>query len=146
MVVCFVQNFFFGQHNGQNIYFVARSAIFFLQNLTLGYMTKTLNQIIFYFLHQNQNIFFSNIGNQNIFFQKKTITPPFKLIGPSLTKFVISIQRITVITNKLFWSPKVCYNPSNIQFNLTMTTHIIRFFFFYFYKITCCAFYNNLIA
>ena len=28
-------------------------------------MTKTLNQIIFFFLHQNQNIFFSNIGNQN---------------------------------------------------------------------------------
>ena len=34
-------------------------------------MTKTLNQIIFFFLHQNQNIFFSNIGNQNIFFRKK---------------------------------------------------------------------------
>jgi hypothetical protein len=33
-------------------------------------MTKTLNQIIFSFLHQNQNIFFSNIGNQNIFFRK----------------------------------------------------------------------------
>ena len=30
-------------------------------------MTKTLNQIFFFFLHQNQNIFFSNIGNQNIF-------------------------------------------------------------------------------
>jgi hypothetical protein len=29
-------------------------------------MTKTLDQIIFFFLHQNQNIFFSNIGNQNI--------------------------------------------------------------------------------
>jgi hypothetical protein len=38
------------------------------QNLTLGYMTKTLNQI-FFFLHQNQNIFFSNIGNQNIFLE-----------------------------------------------------------------------------
>ena len=38
-------------------------------------MTKTLNQIIFFFLHQNQNIFFSNIGNQNIFLEK-TITPP----------------------------------------------------------------------
>jgi hypothetical protein len=39
---------------------------FFLQNLTLGYMTKTLNQIMFFFLHENQNIFF----------RKKTITPP----------------------------------------------------------------------
>ena len=43
----------------------------FFQNLTLGYMTKALNQIIFFFLHQNQNIFFSNIGNQNIFLEKK---------------------------------------------------------------------------
>jgi len=48
---------------------------FFFQNSTLGYMTKTLNQIIFFSLHQNQNIFFSNIGNQNIFLEK-TITPP----------------------------------------------------------------------
>jgi TRAP-type C4-dicarboxylate transport system permease large subunit len=46
------------------IFFVAQSAFFFLQNLTLGYMTKTLKQILFS-LHQNQNIFFSNIGNQN---------------------------------------------------------------------------------
>jgi hypothetical protein len=30
-------------------------------------MTKTLNHIIYFFLHQNKNIFFSNIGNQNIF-------------------------------------------------------------------------------
>ena len=47
----------------------AKREIFF-QNLTLGYMTKTLNHIIFFFLHQNQNIFFSNIGNQNIFLEK----------------------------------------------------------------------------
>ena len=39
-------------------------------------MTKTLNQIIIFFLHQNQNIFFSNIGNQNIFLEKKKHTPP----------------------------------------------------------------------
>ena len=47
-------------------------AFFSLQILTLGYMTKTLNQFILIFLHQNQNIFFSNIGNQNIFIEKKT--------------------------------------------------------------------------
>ena len=50
--------------------------LFFSQNLTLGYMTKTLNQIIFFFLHQNQNIFFSNIGNQNIFLEKTHNPPP----------------------------------------------------------------------
>jgi hypothetical protein len=41
-------------------------------------MTKTLNQIIFFFLHQNQNIFFSNIGNQNIFLEKNH-NPPFQV-------------------------------------------------------------------
>ena len=71
MVFCFVQKMFFGQHKSQNIYFFCRAKreIFF-QYLILGYMTKTLNQIIFFFLHQNQNIFFSNIGNQNIFLEK----------------------------------------------------------------------------
>ena len=33
----------------------------FLQDLTLGYITMTLNPISFFLLHQNQNIFFSNI-------------------------------------------------------------------------------------
>jgi hypothetical protein len=74
MVFCFVQNFFFGQHELEYFFFVAQSANFFSQNLALGYMTKTRNHIFFFF-NQNQNIFFSNIGNQNIFFRKKTITP-----------------------------------------------------------------------
>ena len=41
-------------------------------------MTKTLNQIIFFFLHQNQNIFFSNIRNQNIFLEKNH-NPPLQV-------------------------------------------------------------------
>ena len=53
-----------------------RVRIFIFQNLTLGYMTKTLNQIFFFFLHQNQNIFFSNTGNQNIFLEKDHNPPP----------------------------------------------------------------------
>jgi hypothetical protein len=47
-------------------------------------MTKSQNQIIFFFLHQNQNIFFSNIRNQNIFLEKNH-NPPFKLNGWSLS-------------------------------------------------------------
>ena len=48
MVFCFIQKNFLGQHESYNInFFVAQSAIFFLQNLTLGYMTKTLKQIFF---------------------------------------------------------------------------------------------------
>ena len=84
MVFCFIQNFFSGQHESYNIYFFCRTKReFFFQNLTLGYMAKTLNQIICFFLHQNQNIFFSNIGNQNIFLEKNH-NPPFKLNGRSL--------------------------------------------------------------
>ena len=51
-------------------------------------MTKTLNQIIFFFLQQNQKFFFSNIGNQNIFLEKNH-NPPFKLNGRSLMVSVI---------------------------------------------------------
>ena len=39
------------------IFFCRAKRKFFFKNLTLGYMTKTLNQIGFFFLHQNQNIF-----------------------------------------------------------------------------------------
>jgi len=50
-------------------------------------MTKTLNHIIFFFLHHNRNIFFSNIRNQNIFLEKNHNPPlPFKLNGRSLSK------------------------------------------------------------
>jgi hypothetical protein len=42
------QNFFSGQHESYNIYFFCRTKReFFSQNLTLGYMTKTLKQIFF---------------------------------------------------------------------------------------------------
>ena len=87
MVFCFVQNFFFGQHERSNIYLFCRAKReFFFQNSTLGYMTKTLNQIIIFFLHQNQNILSSNIGKQNIFLEKKH-NPPLKLNGRSLNMF-----------------------------------------------------------
>jgi hypothetical protein len=46
-------------------YFICRAKReIFSHNLALGYMTKTQNQIIHFFLHQNQNILFSNIGNR----------------------------------------------------------------------------------
>ena len=61
MVYCFVQNFFFGQHK--------ELEFFVLQNLTLGYMTKTLNQIFFFPPPKSEKIF-SNIGNQNICLEK----------------------------------------------------------------------------
>jgi hypothetical protein len=63
---------FFSDNTRVTIYFFCRAKRdFFFQNLTFDYMKKTLNQIICFFLHQNQNIFFSNIGSQNIFLEKK---------------------------------------------------------------------------
>ena len=65
------RNFFSDNTRVRIYFFLSPKCEFFFQNSTLGYMTKTLNQVIFCFLHQNQNIFFSNIGNQNIFLEKK---------------------------------------------------------------------------
>jgi hypothetical protein len=90
--ILFSSEFLFRTTQELEYFFVCRAKreIFF-QNLTLGYMTKTLNQIILFFLHQNQNIFFSNIGNQNIVLEKKPYPPPpFMLNGRSL---------ITIYTN-----------------------------------------------
>ena len=94
---------FFSDNTSQdiNIFCRTKREIFF-QNLTLGYMTKTLNQIIFLFLHQNQNIFFSNVGNQNMFFQKKTYPPPFQ-VKQSVPQFNPSERPLSSIIN---FSPK----------------------------------------
>ena len=67
----FRSEFFFGTTRElEYLFYLSRKARNFFHNLTLEYMTKTLNHIIFFFLHQNQNIFFSNVGNQNIFLEK----------------------------------------------------------------------------
>ena len=79
MAFCFVQKFFFRTTQELEYFFFCRAKLeIFFQTLTLGYMTKTLNQIIFFFLHQNQNIFFSNIGNHNIFLEKNH-NPPLQV-------------------------------------------------------------------
>ena len=54
-------------------FFVTHSAKFFYQNLTLSYMTKILNQIIF-FSSTKIRIFFS--ATLEIFFFEKNHTPP----------------------------------------------------------------------
>ena len=71
-------------------------------------MTRTLNQIIFVFLHQNQNMLFSATLGIKIFLEKKPIIPlppPFKLNGPSLRQ-------------KLFFS--LLDIPQAISLNLVM--------------------------
>ena len=79
----FRSNFFF-RTTRELEYFFFLSREFFSRILALGYMTKTLNQIIF-FPPPKSEYFFSNIENQNIFFLGKKHYPPFKLNGRSLT-------------------------------------------------------------
>ena len=68
MVFCFVHKFFFGQHESKNFYFFCRAnREFFFQNVTLDYMTKTRNQIIF-FSSTKIRIFFSATLGIRIFF------------------------------------------------------------------------------
>ena len=63
MFFCFVQNLFFGQHKSWNIYFFCRAKCeFFFQNLTLCYMTKTLNQIIFFPPPKSEYFFLATLG------------------------------------------------------------------------------------
>ena len=52
------------------LFILSRKAQIFFPEFNIRLYDKSLNQIIFFFLHQNQNIFFSNIGNQNIFLEK----------------------------------------------------------------------------
>jgi hypothetical protein len=66
MVFRFVQNVFFGQHTRVRIF------IFFDENLTLGYMTKTLNQIFFSFPPPKSEYFFQEHWESEYFFSKKT--------------------------------------------------------------------------
>ena len=100
MVFCFVQNFFFGQHKSQNVYFFCRAKrVFFTSEFNIRLYDKNSESDYFFFLHQNQNIFFSNIGNQNIFLEKKhnpPPPPPFKLNGRSLSNISNKIP-------KAFW-------------------------------------------
>ena len=65
-------------------FFLSRKTQIFVRNLTLGYMTKTLNQIIF-FPPLKSEYFFQQHWESQYFFRKKTYPPPFKLNGRSLT-------------------------------------------------------------
>jgi hypothetical protein len=99
MVFCFVQNFFFGQHESYNINFFCRTKReFVFQELTLGYITKTLNQIIFF-----------SSTKIRIFFLEKNHNPPhppFQLNGCSLRVWCCLKLSIFKYGSKL----KLCLN------------------------------------
>ena len=83
-IVHFYLDFFFASSEWYSntrvriFFFVGQSANFFSQNLTLGYMTKTLNQIIF-FASIKIRIFFSATLGIRIFFLEKTHNLPLQV-------------------------------------------------------------------
>ena len=70
------------------LFFCRAKREFFFQNLTLCYMTKTLNQI-FFFPPPKSEYFFQHHWESEYFFRKKNIIPPFKLNGRSLRNITI---------------------------------------------------------
>ena len=73
MVFCFVRKFFFGQHELEYLFFLSRKAgFFFLQNLTLGYMTKTQ---IFFFPPPKLEYFFQQHRESEYFLEVKWPVP-----------------------------------------------------------------------
>ena len=72
MVFCFVQkkNFRTTQEL-EYLFFCRAKRQNFLQNLTLGYMTKILNQVIFFFPLPKSEYFFQQHWESEYFFLKK---------------------------------------------------------------------------
>jgi hypothetical protein len=59
-------------------------------------MTKTLNQIIFFFLHQNQNIFFHELKIEVLLFGDDTLTEMQNLqIFKSVQLYIKRTKRFT---------------------------------------------------
>ena len=87
------RNFFSDSTRARIFFFLSRKARFFFQNLTLGYMTKTLNQIIF-FPPPKSEYFFQQHWESEYFFRKKNITPPLQLNGRSLMFLIYSCSHV----------------------------------------------------
>ena len=84
MVFCFVQNFFFGQHQSWNIFILSRKVRIFFPEFNIRLYDKNSESDYLFFPPPKSEYFFSNIGNQNIFLEKNH-NPPFKLNGRSLS-------------------------------------------------------------
>ena len=82
------RNFFSDNTRVRILFLLSGEAQFFFQNLTLGYMTKTLNQI--FFLSSTEiRIFFSATLGFRIFFLEKNHNPPPLQVKWSFPKYLI---------------------------------------------------------
>ena len=92
---------FFPNTRVRIIFFCHAKRNFFFQNLTLGYMTKTLNHIIF-FSPPKSEYFFQQLWESQYFFRKKPV-PPFKLNGRSVSNNMIKHSQTVLLKNLQFF-------------------------------------------
>jgi hypothetical protein len=71
MVFCFVQNFFFGQHESYNIYFFCREARIFFPEFYIRLYDKNSESDYFLFPPAKSEYFFQQHWESEYFFRKK---------------------------------------------------------------------------
>jgi hypothetical protein len=93
-----------------NFFHRAKRKIFF-RNLTLGYMTKTPNQV-FFFPPPKSEYFFNNIGNQNIVFVLLTIVGTIYILSSAVIcnvwkTSIMKIHKRTIFCHMKGWLTKL---------------------------------------
>ena len=90
--VFFIQNFFFGHHELEYLFFLLPKPRNYFQEFNIRLYDKNSESDYNFCSPPKSEYFFSNIGNQNIFFRKKSPPPPppWKLNGPSLRVMVFT--------------------------------------------------------
>ena len=83
MVFCFVQKFFFGQHELEYLFFLSREAQSFFPVYNIRLYDKN-SESDFFFPPPKSEFFFQQHWESEYFFRKKYNPPPWKLNGPSL--------------------------------------------------------------
>ena len=85
MVFCFVQNFFFGQHERLEFFFLSREAGIFFPEFNISLYDKNSESDYLFFPPPKSEYFFQQHWESKYFFRKKpSPLPLFKLNGRSL--------------------------------------------------------------
>ena len=91
---------FFSDNTRLRIYFfLSCKARIFFQNSTLGYMTKTLNHIIFFSSTKIRICFSATLGIRIFILEKNHNSPPFKLNGRSFIGNIVNIVQHSHLYN-----------------------------------------------
>jgi hypothetical protein len=104
MVICFVPKFFFRTTRVRILFFFyrAKREIFF-RSLTLGYMTNTLKQIIFFSSTKIRIFFLATLGIRIFFFRKSsTLSIIYMLPSPHISQPYNNVG-FTILSNRFSW-------------------------------------------